>query len=56
RERILREQWVKVSELLIVCEELSKCQETEGVNALSECTWLAKKYTDMIKSREHRVR
>ncbi|KZO96268.1 putative NADH-ubiquinone oxidoreductase 12 kDa subunit [Calocera viscosa TUFC12733] len=56
RERIVKEQFVKVAELQIVREELTKCQETEGTNALSECAWLAKKYIAMIKSDEYRVR
>ncbi|KZT57084.1 putative NADH-ubiquinone oxidoreductase 12 kDa subunit [Calocera cornea HHB12733] len=56
RERVIKEQFVKAAELTIVREELTKCQQTEGVNALSECQWLATKYLDMMKGNEYRVR
>lgn len=37
-------------------EELVKCQEAEGVNALYACQHLAQKYVDMMKGTEHKVR
>ncbi|CAG8710220.1 12880_t:CDS:1, partial [Acaulospora morrowiae] len=45
----IREHWVRAMEVRLVKQQLSKCQKTEGVNALVNCRRLAKLYLELLR-------
>ncbi|PVU96911.1 hypothetical protein BB559_002213 [Furculomyces boomerangus] len=46
RNKIVREQWIKLMETRILREKLEECYLREGVNHLENCRELALRYLD----------
>ncbi|OMJ26822.1 NADH-ubiquinone oxidoreductase 12 kDa subunit, mitochondrial [Smittium culicis] len=46
RDKIVREQWIKLMETRIVREKLEECYLKEGVNHFDNCRELALRYLD----------
>jgi hypothetical protein len=50
QQSMVREQWIQVKELGITREALEKCFETQQVNQLENCKYLAERYLDMLRT------
>ncbi|CAH7674722.1 hypothetical protein PPACK8108_LOCUS9651, partial [Phakopsora pachyrhizi] len=48
REKIIRDDWVRVMKHKINREKLSECYKTEGVNSYEQCAKLAQTVLDQI--------
>ncbi|KAJ1961320.1 hypothetical protein GGI12_003313 [Dipsacomyces acuminosporus] len=44
RDRVVRDQWVKVMKLRIVREKLAECYHKESVNHMQNCRVLVERY------------
>ncbi|PVU93974.1 hypothetical protein BB561_002905 [Smittium simulii] len=46
KDKIVREQWIKLMETRILREKLEECYQSEGVNHFVNCRELALRYLD----------